>query len=232
MFTPLTTVYATDEDIATFAAADFAILCPKDQKLAAGTDGGFGPTDPWTLTSDSVDFSACGLEPGQVVQLTKPVTLFKPPGELLVIDSLSATSNGITLRRKGQPSGVGQPPGGQGVTVGVEFLIATLGPQIERASYDLNRRYGIDDLIAGRQPSSLYDPLEVNEVTVLTVLQWQYLAMSREAGEHRDTFAAKAQLVRDELDELLARVVVHWNPAGPAGTMDSLTTRFSTRLTR
>jgi hypothetical protein len=232
MLPPLTTVYATDEDIAIRAAADFPILCPKDQKLAYGTDGGFGPTDPWTLTSDSVNFSACGLIPGQVVQLTKPVSLFKPPGELLVIDSISTTTNGITLRRKGQASGVGQPPGGPSVTVGVEFLIATLGPQIERASYDLNRRYGIDALIAGRQPSALYDPQEVNDVTVLTVLQWQYLAMSREAGEYRDTLAAKAHQVKEELGELLARVVVHWNPAGPAGTMDSLTTRFSTRLVR
>ena len=32
-------VYATDEDIALRASADFAILCPKDQCLAYGNDG-------------------------------------------------------------------------------------------------------------------------------------------------------------------------------------------------
>jgi hypothetical protein len=227
--TTLTTVYATDEDLAIRAAADFPILCSKDQKLAAGSDGAFGPTDPWTLTSDTVDFAAAGLGPGQVVQLLGPVSSFRPPGELLVV--VSVGPGGVTLRRKGQAPGVGQPPG-LGSLAGVEFLVATLGPQIERASYDLNRRYGIDDLIAGRRSSELYDPREVNEATVLTVLYRQYLSMSRAADETRDTFAAKAVAFKGELDELLARVVVHWSPAVGLGTEDPSTTRFSTRLTR
>ncbi len=64
--------YATDEDVAIRAPADFAALCPKDQVLAAGTDGLFLPSDPWTLRSPSVDFAASGLMPGQVIRLAGP----------------------------------------------------------------------------------------------------------------------------------------------------------------
>ncbi len=61
--------YATDEDIALRASADFSLLCPRDQKVAAGSDGAFSTSDPWTLTSASADFNALGVAAGQVVQL-------------------------------------------------------------------------------------------------------------------------------------------------------------------
>lgn len=228
--TTLTTVYATDEDIALRIAADFPILCPRDQKLAAGSDGVFSASDPWTLLSPSVDFSACGLKPGHVVQLTKPIANFKPPGEALVV--VSVAPGAVTLRRKGQSARAGQPPGPVTGLTGVEFAITTLGPQIERASYDLNRRYGIDDLVAGRRASDLYDPREVCEAAVLTVLARQYLAMSRETGDQRDPFAAKAGLAREELDDLLDRVVVHWGSPTVPGSSSPSTSRFGTRITR
>jgi hypothetical protein len=232
-------VYATDEDVALRASSDFPTLCPRDQKLASGTDGAFSPNDPWTLTSSSADFAAQGVAAGNVVQLTKPTSAFRPPGEALAV--LSASANGLTLRRKGQPAGVGQPPSPPGGLVGVEFAVMTLGPQIEAASYDLNRRYGIDDLVAGRRPADLYDPREVQQATVLTVLYRQYLDMSREAGDQGDTFAAKARAVKAELDDLLARVVVRWGPPGnspgapapfPCWGTNPATSRFSTRLSR
>src|SRR3954467_9712135 len=37
------TAYATDEDIALRASADYSILCPRDQKLGWGNDGVFYP---------------------------------------------------------------------------------------------------------------------------------------------------------------------------------------------
>lgn len=226
----LFTNYATDEDIALRASGDFTILCPKDQKLAAGGDGVFASPDLWTLTSSAVDFSAYGLTAGKIVQLTRPLTIYKPPGESLVI--VSVAPNAVTLRRKGQESSVGQPPSPATGLSGVEFSITTLGPQIESASYDLNRRFGIDDLVAGRRISELYDAREVREATVLTVLYRQYLSMSREAGEQRDNFAAKAQAVKSELDDLLARVIIHWLPTNIPGGTELVTTRFSTRLVR
>ena len=45
------TVYATDEDIALRASADYTFLCPKDQKLAWGNDGAFHPLDRMNMAS-------------------------------------------------------------------------------------------------------------------------------------------------------------------------------------
>lgn len=229
MLTSMTN-YAQDEDIALRASADFPILCPKDQKLTWGNDGAFASTDPWTLTSAAVNFLANGLSPGQIVQLTKPVSSFRPPGEMLVIASVSAL--GIVLGRKGELPGVGQAPGGPNGLSNVEFVVNTLGPQIALASYDLNRRYGINDFVLGQRSSDLFDPREVMEATVLTVLYRQYLAVSQSGEGQQDMFASKARSMKDELDELLARVVVHWKPtAGPTGGPGA-TSRFSARLTR
>jgi hypothetical protein len=221
--------YATDEDIAFRASADFQLLCPKDQNLAWGTDGAFGVIDRWTLTSLTVDFLANGLVPGQIVRLTQPVALFKPPGDCLVVAAVR--TNQVTLRRKGQSMGMGQPPGPPEGSTQVEFAVTTLGPQIERASYELNRRFGIDDLIAGRRSCDLFDPREVREATVLTVLHRQYLELSRATEERFDSFALKSQRYKQELDDLLDRTVVHW--ASASGTPSSEpTTRLSTRLSR
>ena len=210
--------------------ADFPILMPRDQKLAGGTDGVFAASDLWTLTSPTVDFLGQGLAPGQVVQLTRPVTYFKPPGECFVIVSVSSFA--ATLRRKGQPPGVGQPPAPSGGLAGVEYLVTTLGPQIALAGYDLNRRYGIDDLIAGRRTCDLYDPREIRDAAVLSVLFRQYSDMSRYVEDKPDVFAMKAQAVKQELGELLDRVVIHWRPATAPPSAGCGTSRLSTRISR
>lgn len=221
--------YATDEDIALRASADFAILCPKDQCLAYGNDGVLSG-DRWTLTSPSVDFRVNGLAPGQLVRLSQPVGLFKPPGDVFVVSSV--VSNAVGLRRKGQAPGVGQPAGPSGGVSNVEFTVTTLGPQIARASYELNRRFGIDDLIAGHRPSDLFDPQEVREAAVLTVLYRQYLEVSRGARESVDTFTAKSQAYKQELDDLLARTIVHWAVAPGVPASSQMSSRLSTRLSR
>ncbi len=170
---PTLIYYATDEDIALRASTDFQLLCPRDQNLAWGTDGAFSVTDRWTLTSLTVDFLANGLVPGQIVRLTQPVSLFRPPGDCLVVAAVASFQ--VTLRRKGQLQGMGQPPAPPEGATQVEFVVTTLGPQIERASYDLNRRFGIEDLIGGRRTCDLFDQREVREATVLPDLQRQFL---------------------------------------------------------
>jgi hypothetical protein len=212
------TVYATDEDVALRASADFGLLCPRDQRLAYGTDGAFEPSDRWTLISGTVNFAAQGLVPGQVVQLLGPTGAFRASGESLVVDAVGGGS--VRLRRKGQASRVGQPPGPAEGLAGVEFLAATLGPQLAAASYDLGRWLGIGD---APSPS---DPRELRDVVVLTVLHRQYLAMSREAGASPDALAAKAAVLRAELDERLGRLVLHWSDDSAP------TTRFHTRISR
>ncbi len=223
-----TTVYATDEDIALRAPADFTLLCPRDQKLAAGSDGVFDSTDRWMLRSATGGFLERGLAPGHVIQLLSPLPAFRSPGESFAIAEV--TADAIRLRRKGQSPDIGLPPGPATGLTGVEFLVTTLGPQIELASYDLNRRLGIDDLGQGRDASDLYDPRELREVIVLTVLHRRYLDLSRDASDQRDAMAAKALRLKAELDDVLGRLAVHWRSSG--ATANSTTTRFSTRMTR
>ena len=131
------------------------------------------------------------------------------------------------------PAFEGLPPGPSGGAAGVSFLVTTLTPQIAQASEDLDQRFGVDELASGRRRSDLYDPKEVRDATVLTVLWWQYLAVSRDAGaeHHRrpgDNWAAKAEFYKAQLDELLGRCVVRWR--GDDGRTSA--SRFSLRLTR
>ena len=231
------TTYATDEDIALRASADFAALCPRDQVLAAGSDGAFAASDPWTLFSASADFAAFGLAPGQVARLTKPTGTFGPNGELFAIEAVGPHS--IRLRRKGQPTGVGQPPAPASGLASVEFAVRSLGPQIALASFEIDRRFGIDATVAGRRPVDLYDPHELREAVVLSVLARQYLDQSRQfsgpiadpSSTPGDPYAAKARLVREELDEVLDRLTLRWNATDPA-RRSAATTRFGTRVWR
>jgi hypothetical protein len=220
----LTTLYATDEDLSIRAAGDFALLCPKDQKLAEGTDGAFSAADRWTLTSASNDFQALGLKAGHVIQLSKQ-GVFRGTEELVVV---SAAPGSVTLKRKGLAPSVGFPPGPAGGSSGINFVVTTLEPQIERTTYDLNLRYSVDDLIMGRRATDFYDIREVNEACVLEVLWTQYAAMARNAGENSDHFAKQAASRKAELDTLLGRVVIHWNPQ--ATIRES--SQFSTRMSR
>jgi hypothetical protein len=127
---------------------------------------------------------------------------------------------------------MGQPAGPTAGLTQVEFLATTFGPQIERACYDLNRRFGIDDLIAGRRSCDLFDPREVREATVLTVLYRQYMDMCRGSEEHLDAFRAKSSVYRQELDDLLSRTVVHWISTPGAVNTPQNTSRWSTRISR
>ena len=220
--------YATDEDLAIRAPADFLALCPKDQVVAAGSDGLFLPDDPWTLRSPSINFAEVGASPGQVVRLTGKV--FGSQGELYAVDSVG--SGGLTLRQKGQESGAGRPPS---VGSSIEFMIRTLIPQIHRATEDLNFRFGIDETVVGRRSVDLRDRRGLLDATVLTVLARQYLDQARQfsgrTDEPEDWYGIKARLIKAELAELLDRMVLRW--VGSVETEHaSPTTRFGTRLSR
>jgi hypothetical protein len=220
----LTTVYATDENIAIRAGGDFSSLCPAWQKLAGGADGVFAAGFPWVLSSPSVNFEAAGVRAQHVVLLRKPATAFRGSGELLAVDG--AAGNAITLRRLGTPLNSGQPPAPAAGLEGVDFLIATFDPQIEEASFDLNRRLAIAPEIAGRTPADLHDLRDLRQACVLAVLGQRYAAENR--GQQGD-FALKLAETKRELAEVLARLQVRW---GTGGADSRSTTWLSTRITR
>lgn len=223
--TPLTTVYCTDEHIAIEDPDDFATLCPASQCLARGTDGAISSASRWVLTSASFDFQSAGVTAGCVIILVLR-GVFSPAGELFAVDSVSSGS--VTLRRIGQLSGIGLPPGTASGLSGIEFAIMTYGAQIESESFALNREYSIDPAIPSRSPDSIQDLRDLREACVLQVLKGRYLyAMRMEVGD----FALKYQSLKDSLSETKARLQVRWSPAISNDTPPP-STRFSTRLVR
>jgi hypothetical protein len=217
-------VYCTDEDIAVRAAGDWLLLCPAWQQTAAGTDGYFSAGAPWVLNSIATNFESNNVQPNQVVQLSAPKANFPGSGQLLAIDSVSGTS--ITLRRLHQDLNVGQPPSPAVGLAGITFTINTLFPQIEEASFDIKRRFGIDENIAFRTSSWIYDLRDLRMATVLSVLLERY---TQEARGDKGDFARKIGLTASELQVVLDRVQVRW---GPLGNSAEPSTLFSCRISR
>ncbi len=217
-------VFATNEDIAVRAGGDFFLLCPAWQQMAAGTDGYFSSGSPWVLNSTAVNFAANGVDPNQVVQLSGPKQNFPGSGQLFAIDSVSGSA--ITLRRLHKDLNVGQPPAPSAGLAGVTFTINTLDPQIEEASFDIKRRFGIDENFAYRSSTWIYDQRDLRMATVLTVLLARY---TQEARSDKGDWARKISLIGTELNVVLDRVQVRW---GPLGNSSEPTTLFSCRISR
>jgi hypothetical protein len=207
--------YCTDEDVAVRAAQDFFALATGF--VCKGTDGATGG---WALTSPSVDFLAVGLAAGNVVQLSGPRSAFNRP-ELYAVDSVAA--NVVWLRRPGRPANSGQPPP---AVSGVTFEVRTYAPQIDNASYDAKKFFGVDEALPCRTSARLYDPRELQQYTVLTVLRRAYISADKAAASDYDL---KLGLVTTELSELTARLVLHW---GQLAQGEPPTTRFGTRISR
>ncbi len=219
-----TPVYATDEDIAVRAGGDWFLLCPSWQQMAYGSDGYFNSGLPWVLNSTAVDFASNGVAPNQVVQLSAPKANFPGSGALFAIDSVSGTA--ITLRRLHEDLNVGQPPAPAAGLSGVTFTINTLNPQTEEASFDIKRRFGIDENIAYRSSSWVYDLRDLRMATVLTVLRDRY---TQEARGDKGDFPRKIGLIKTELEIVLDRVQVRW---GPLGNSAEPSTLFSCKISR
>jgi hypothetical protein len=224
------TRYATDEDIALRAPSDFMLLCPRDQRLASGTDGFVIPESASTLVSPSLDFQDQGVREGHLILLRKANSGLRASGEMFV--AAKVESNTILLRRKGKEGGKIQPLATTNHPVNdIEYQIFTLEPQLGLASDDIEHRFGITNgRCPGRFQSELADVTELRDVVVLSVLYRQYLDMSRDLSS--DDFRAKSQTIKSELDETLGRLSLHWNNASERNTIGSSTTRFSTRMSR
>jgi hypothetical protein len=218
-------VYCTDEDLLARATGDFVTLCPPWQAMAGGTDGVFAPGSPWVLTSASVDFAGWGVKPNQVVWLTQPKSQYPGFGDILAIDSV--LGNSITLRRAYQDLGVGKPAAPAAGLSSVAFAVNTMGPQIATASFDIKERFGIDERIPFRGSDWIYKIQALRDATVFTVLHTRYLQEAR-TGAGGD-FWQKVRLVKQQLDDALARVQVRW---GPFGNSAEPSTLFGCKLSR
>lgn len=230
-FTPLpddtlSTIYCTDENIATRAPNDFSVLCPGSNTLASGIDGYIPASMPWRLSSPSTNFGASGINRGNVVVLSAPVTRFPGTGEMFAIESVDG--NSMILRRVGQAINVGYPPGTNANMTGVVFLVQTYQPQIEDVSYYLNRQYQINPSIPARRPSQLYEIRDLRDACVLEVLCRRLMTeVNPSAGS---SALQKYAAYREELSKIQGRLHLRWKPTiyGDAPTSNP----FSTRIVR
>ena len=219
-----TPLYCTDEDIAVRAGGDFITLCPSWQQMASGTDGFFNSGTPWVFNSTATNFTNNGVAPNQVLYLTAPKTQYPGGGQLLAIDSVSGST--LTLRRLYKDLNVGNPPAPAAGLASITFAINTLDPQSASASFDIKRRFGIDETIVDRQSSWIFDLQDLRMATVLSVLLDRYM---QETRTDKGDFARKVSLIKTQLQVVLDRVQVRW---GPFGNSAEPSTLFSTKLSR
>lgn len=223
-------LYATDEDIAVRSPADYALLVPKEQKLAWGDDGQFLNGNPWILNSRSVDFRTSGLLKGHILFLSQPSISLTSSGEQLCVETVDGSS--VTLRRKGQPVGVGLAPTHTIGAGAIVFGAWTLSPQIEAACSELKRRFGIEEShesVIWNEPVAIQ---ELKDATVLTVLYRRYMDLCRGQNGKDDSFLLKAQSYKSELDEALSRAVFRCAGTIRAAAPTTLSSRFGMRLGR
>ena len=199
--------FCTDEAIAAEASADFVLLCNR-RSLGTGADGSFAAGSPWQLSSGTVAMQSQGIAEGSVAWLRTPASQFGQAGELYGVDSVSGST--ANLRMVNQKAGIGNPPAPSSGLSGVSFSFPTLAAQIEIASYDLNMRFQVNDIIAGRMHVNLWDPRELERVCVLTVLYKRYMELARMSEQGQDLYYAKSRTYKQELDDQLARVTIHW----------------------
>ncbi len=220
----LADIWSTDEAVYNRSPFDFHLLVPPSGIVAEGTDGSIAAPTPWRLSSATYDFAAIGVAPGQVVRLDKPIATFRPPGGFYIVDAV--TSAGIDLRQPSKESGSGKPPTA-GVALGsISFAVLTMLPQIEQATYRINRIFGVDDTVVTRKPSDLYDARQLEEATSYRTLATAYLGASRQVD---DLFAKKARSFDQLANDAEAHLNLIWKAKqGPP----TVTNKFGMRLTR
>jgi hypothetical protein len=101
-----------------------------------------------------------------------------------------------------------------------------LDPQVEEASFDIKRRFGIDENLVQRTSAWIYDLRDLRMATVLSVLLARY---TQESRSEKGDFPRKLSQIKVELDLVLDRVQVRW---GPLGNSQEPSTLFSCKISR
>jgi hypothetical protein len=212
----------TDEDIA-IETPNYRTLCPSDAIEAYGKDGTIDPSDPWKLTSATVNFASNNVRPNTVIYLIQPEDVFGPdPGDSLAVSRIDPDDpHSLILRRKGKAEGEGDPPGtGAGAVVGIEFEILTLASQIAKASREVDDELGISDAIARRPGGVLMaeDAEMLSERVVCKVLERRYMAVSKgtDTPGAQEIFLVKSKYYADRGRELETRLSLRFTTGEPA----------------
>jgi hypothetical protein len=209
------TLFCTDEDLLILAPGDYLKMVPADQVYASADDGVILAGE-WSLASATIPFATQGVRAGMACSLegtaAQLANLASKRADLLVVEA--ATDDALTLRRKAESAGKGQPPARSDAS-SLPFRVVSLWPQIEAACYDLRSDYRIDDGAVGRRFVDLVDPRELNQAAALLTLSRLYEALNRGGDDKGDAWAAKAKMWRARYDDLVARSLVHFRRESP-----------------
>ena len=103
------------------------------------------------------------------------------------------------------------PPGPAAGPVRHHVLDHDVRPADRAASFDIKRRFGIDENITFRDSSWIYDLQDLRMAVVLTVLYDRYTA---ELRSDRGDWVRKMGHIRNQRDDIIDRVQVRWGPYG------------------
>lgn len=126
--------FSSDVDILKYEPVLFGQLHLPWQVLARGTSASLSGT---TLTDDTVDFVAAGIEAGHVVYLQSADAVLDGAYEVVSIDSSTQLTVSV-LRADNDANPVAPPPAGD-----VSYRISTFGPQASEAAFQLTEYFGI-----------------------------------------------------------------------------------------
>lgn len=198
-----------DEDVAREAAGDYAVLAPKCERLAEGTDGAILASS-WDLTSATNDFAAQGVQSGHVVVLESKVVGSKtvPMGKQ-VFGVAGTSGSACTLKRFGYATGIGRTPGAPSGISGVTFTVPSVLAHIAAEAVEVRRMLG---LAANVDLSTLPD---LRRVTALKALRSLYFAEYRQTT--MDTWKDKMEILDAEIAALFKSLYDLFPTSDPGG---------------
>jgi hypothetical protein len=185
----------TDEYIADLAATEFALIAPRDQDGASGSDGVFAAGNLFVLTSASAQFAAQGVVAGDLCAILDSKA---DSARVRGIYVATAVANGsLTLRTRGPRVGFGAPPGLLGGETNLRFRVPTARPQAALSAAKFRRRYRI------AVPANVLNPYDFAPAVAYDVLVELYTLAARQASADaaRDSLMAKAKLFAANRDE-------------------------------
>lgn len=199
---------ATDVDLAEVDMGDIAILAPRAQRLASGSDGAIAAAA--NVLTSAFPFQDRGIQVGHVLVIRSyqkaSGSRSERPDEVLAIKAVSGAS--VTIGPIGYDAGQGDYPIGVGTT-GIAFEVRSVRAQIVTAYQDVLRRLGLTTA------SPLVNPTDLRLITVKVALRGLLWSQYRQSTD--DTFKSKMADLAAEITDLFSSLDTTYNALTPAG---------------
>jgi hypothetical protein len=216
----------SDEDIASTATSDYALIVRGAKRRAWGLDG-IITADPWVLSAGSNDFTTQGLAPGDVLQLPdrgRPKLGGAPVG-LFAVDAV-LTPTTLRFRTLGGTAGEDFPPHPANTT-GLEFQVESAYAQIVEAARTIAMWLRTDPAAPDSYPADLIAADDYRQLSIWLALASLYRGDWRNPAENQDTWLKKSReyqgLAEGYFSALMKRVAAVFGAAGGTPVVGQLT---------